>query len=178
MFGQDENTESRLKRKFWEELKDDRTLMLGLRGVEDDRTRPMTAQVDLPEGADKDDGGPIYFFASRNEGVGQDLKNGCRAVATFVSKGHDLFAHIHGTLEESTDRSVIDRLWNPFVDAWYEDGKDDPNLILIRFHATRADVWEADKMGTLKAAALKWAFDVDPGKEMQKDHQAEVKLNT
>ena len=176
MFGKDESPETRLKKLFWKELQSDRTLMLGLEGVDDDRTRPMTAQVDLPDGADKDDGGPIYFFASKDEGIGQDLKSGARAVATFVAKGHGLFASIHGTLSPSSDKAVIDRLWNPFVDAWYKDGKDDPNMLLIKFNATRAEVWDADKIGTLKATALKWAFDVDPGDELKKEHQAEVKL--
>ena len=176
MFGKDESPEIRLRKKFWKDLQDDRTLMLGLGGVDDDRTRPMTAQVDLPEDGDEEDGGPLYFFASRNEGVGQDLSDGARAVATFVSKGHGLFAHIHGTLHESTDRGVIERLWNPIVDSWYKDGKDDPNLILVKFNATRAEVWESDGLGTLKAAALKWAFNVDPGNELKKEHQAKVSL--
>ncbi len=176
MFGKDESPETRLKKLFWKELQADRTLMLGLEGVDDDRTRPMTAQVDLTDGADKDNGGPIYFFAAKDEGIGQDLKSGARAVATFVAKGHGLFASIHGTLSPSNDKAVIDRLWNPFVDAWYKDGKDDPNLLLIKFSATRAEVWDADKFGTLKATALKWAFDVDPGDELKKEHQAEVKL--
>jgi general stress protein 26 len=33
---------------------------------------------------------------------------------------------------------VIDRLWNPFIAAWYEEGKDDPKLCLLRFDATDA----------------------------------------
>ena len=177
MFGKDESPETRLKKKFWKELQSDMTVMLGLTGVEDDRTRPMTAQVDVPEDADKEDGGPIYFFASRDEGVGADLDSGARAIATFASKGHDFFASIHGTLRDATvERDVIERLWNPIVDSWYKDGKDDPILMLIKFDATEAQLWEADKMGTLKAAALKWAFDIDPGDKLKKEHQAEVSL--
>lgn len=176
MFGKDETPEARLKKEFWKELQSDRTVMLGLKGVDDDRTRPMTAQVDLADGADKEDGGPIYFFASRSEGIGADLRKDAEAITTFVSKGHDIFAHIHGTLAESTDRGVIDRLWNPIVDSWYKDGKDDPDLILIRFRATRAEVWESTTGATLKAAALKWAFDVDPGDELKAEHKAEVTL--
>jgi hypothetical protein len=57
MFGKDEDPETRLKKQFWKELQSTRTLMLGLHGVEDDKTRPMTAQIDLPEDGDKDDGG-------------------------------------------------------------------------------------------------------------------------
>jgi general stress protein 26 len=176
MFGKDESPETHLRKEFWKALQGDRTLMLGLHGVDDDLTRPMTAQVDLPEDGDKEDGGPIYFFASRDEGIGKDFKEGARAIATFASKGHGLFASIHGTLHASNDRAVIERLWNPFVDAWYKDGKDDPVLLLLRFKAKTAEVWDADKFGTLKATALKWAFDVDPGEKLDDEHRAKVTL--
>ena len=78
MFGNNETPETRLKKKFWKDLQDDRTVMLGHKGVEDDLTRPMTAQVDVPEDGDKEDGGPIYFFASRSDGVGLSCPAGDR----------------------------------------------------------------------------------------------------
>ena len=57
---------------------------------------------------------------------------GQRTIATFTSKGHDLFATVHGRLSLDNDRAVIDRLWNCYVAAWYERGKDDPKLALLR----------------------------------------------
>jgi len=176
MFGKSETPEVTLRKKFWKELDDSPFIMLGLKGVEDDRTRPMTAQIDVPEDGDKDDGGQIYFFASKTDGVGQAVKDRSRAVATFSGKGHGLFAHIHGTLVPSDDKSVIERLWNPFVASWYRDGKDDPNLQLLRFDTDSADVWEATPGATLKAAALKTLFNVDPGKEHSAEHQAKVQI--
>ena len=176
MFGNDDSPETRLRKKFWNALADSPFMMLGLKGVEDDRTRPMTAQIDVAEDGDKEDGGEIYFFASKTDGVGEAIARSSRAVATFAGKDHGLFAHIHGTLSPSNDRGVIDRLWNPIVASWYKDGKDDPDLQLLRFDTEKADVWEAAKGSTLKAAALKALFNVDPGKEHQADHQAEVKL--
>lgn len=181
MFGTDEAPENTLKKKFWKELHDSPFIMLGLKGVEDDRTRPMTAQVDLPADGDEEDGGQIYFFGSKSDGVGQavsgqGLTAPSRAVATFASKGHGVFAHIHGTLVPSDDKAVIERLWNPFVAAWYKDGKDDPDLQLLRFDTESADVWEAMPGATLKAAALKALFNVDPGKEHRDEHQAKVEL--
>jgi general stress protein 26 len=175
VFGNDEAPEIRLRKKFWEELDDSPFLMLGLEGVEDSRTRPMTAQVDRQD-RDKDQGGPIYFFASRSEGLAEGLNPETRAVATFAAKGHGIFAHIHGTLVPSNDRGVIDRLWNPIIASWYKDGKDDPDLLLLRFDTEKADVWEAAPGATLKAAALKALFDIDPGKDHQADHRASVQL--
>jgi general stress protein 26 len=64
------------------------------------------------------------------------------AELTFVGKGHDLFAAVEGELVADNDPDLIERLWNPFVAAWFEGGKDDPNLQLLRFEPGRAQIWE------------------------------------
>ena len=176
MFGREEAPEIELKKLFWEELSDSPFVMLGLQDVEDSRTRPMTAQIDVPDGGDKENGGPLYFFASRTEHLVTAMGQSHRAVATYAAKGHKLFAHIHGTLNLSNDRAVIDRLWNPIIASWYKDGKDDPDLALIRFDADSANIWKAETGATLKAAAMKALFDVDPGKEHEKENRADVAL--
>lgn len=176
MFGHEDAPEIELKKLFWEELGDSPFVMLGLEGVEDSRTRPMTAQIDVPEGGDKDEGGELYFFASKSESLVQSLGTGHRAVATYAAKGHKLFAHIHGNLVQSDDRAVIDRLWNPIIASWYKDGKDDPDLALVRFDTDSANIWKAETGATLKAAAMKALFNVDPGKEHQNDNRADVSL--
>lgn len=112
------HTPQELETKLWKALKSDRTLMLGLDGVEDGHARPMTAQV---EG----ESGPIWFFTGQSNALVDDLADGNRVAASFTSKGHDLFASISGTLHVDQDRDVIERLWNPFIDAWF-DGKHDP----------------------------------------------------
>jgi len=176
MFGKEEAPEIELKRLFWKELAASPFMMLGLQGVEDSRTRPMTAQVDVPEGCDEDDGGQLYFFGSKSESLVTEMGHTHNAVATFASKGHDLFAHVHGKLVLDNDRAVLERLWNPIIASWYRQGKDDPDLALIRFDTDGANLWKAEIGATLKAAAMKALFDVDPGKEQQKDNRADVKL--
>ncbi|MFC7537671.1 pyridoxamine 5'-phosphate oxidase family protein [Sphingomonas sp. GCM10030256] len=171
----DAEREQEIKALFWKELGSSPFVMLGLQGVEDSLTRPMTAQIDAPDGADKGDGGTIYFFGAKSEQLVRNIQTSHRAVATYAAKGHDLFAHIHGTLVLDNDRQVIDRLWNPFIASWYKDGKDDPDLQLIRFDTDRADIWKAEAGSTLVAAALKM-FGRDPGKDHQKENRAEVSL--
>ena len=176
MFGKEQAPEIELRKLFWQELRDSPFMMLGLQGVEDSRTRPMTAQVDVPEGGDKDDGGTLYFFASKSEHLVTALGQSHNAVATYASKGHDLFAHVHGQLVLDQDRGVIERLWSPVIASWYKDGRDDPDLALIRFDTDSATIWKAESGATLKAAALKALFDIDPGKVEQKDNRADVRL--
>ena len=107
------------------------TVMLGVSGVDESHTRPMTAQID------GDEGGPIWFFTAKDNDLVQQLRGNDRAIATFASRGHDLFATVHGKLSVDTDRAVVDRLWNRFVAAWYEGGKADPKLAPLYAQALR-----------------------------------------
>jgi general stress protein 26 len=154
-----------LEKRFWKALKSDRTVMLGLDGVEDGHTRPMTVLFE-------DERSPLWIFTARDNGIVQQLVEGRRAIATFASKGHDLFATLHGSLFVDNDRAVIDRLWNPFVAAWYEGGKDDPKLALLRLDAERAEIWLD---GSSLVAGVKMLLGADPKKDYA-DNVAEVKL--
>jgi len=159
------HTPQELEQKFWKALKSDRTLMLGLDGVDDGHSRPMTAQI---EG---DAGGPIWFFTSTDNALVQNLPQGHRAIAAFISKDHELFASIKGNLSVNTDRAVVERLWNPFVAAWYE-GKDDPKLALLRLDAEHAEIWlNASSL----VAGVKMLLGVDPKRDY-KDNVADVDL--
>ncbi|MEO8176513.1 MAG: pyridoxamine 5'-phosphate oxidase family protein [Sphingomicrobium sp.] len=172
----DHSKQDELADKFWKELGSSPFVMLGLAGVDDRFTRPMTAQVDGDGDGDGEDGArQIWFFAAKSEDLVKGLAKSSRAIATFAAKGHGLFASIHGKLVLDHDRAVIERLWNPMIASWYKDGKDDPDLALIRFDADRADVWEAHLGSTLKAALIRM-IGRDPGKQHQDEHRAEVVL--
>jgi general stress protein 26 len=155
-----------LEGKFWKALKSDMTVMLGLNGVDDGHARPMTAQLD------DDREGPIWFFTSREAELVKEIGNGRRAIATFASKGNDLFASIHGKLQVDNDRAMIDRLWNRFVAAWFEGGKDDPKLVLLRLDPDRGEIWLDDSS---IFAGVKMLLGIDP-KEDYKDKVAKVRL--
>lgn len=99
----------------------------------------------------------------RANAVVDNLGRNRRVVAAFVSKGHDLFASIHGNLSVDDDRAVIDRLWNPFVGAWF-DGKDDPRPVLLRFDPERAEVWLNESNAL---AGVMMMFGADPKKEFE-----------
>jgi general stress protein 26 len=130
-------TPQELEAKFWKALKSDMVMMLGLDGVEDGHARPMMAQLEPTQNA-------IWFFTATDHAIARNLDEragGNRAIATFTSKGHDLFATLHGSLHVDDDKAVIDRLWNHFIAAWYPGGKTDPKLVLLRLDPERAEIW-------------------------------------
>ena len=158
-------TPAELEAKFWKALKSDRTVLLGLSRGGDGHAQPMTAQT---EG---DEGGPIWFFSASDVDLVEAIGGGADAFLHFASKGHDLFASVDGRLKIDADRATIERLWNPFVAAWF-DGKDDPRLALLRLDPERATIWlDATTMG----AAIEWLLRRDP-KENYEEKVAEVSL--
>jgi general stress protein 26 len=159
-------TPKELEEKFWKELKSDRTIMLGLASGAESHSRPMTVQLD-------GDRGPLWIFTANDTELVSQLGRGSeQAFATFASKGHGLFASLQGKLQVDNDRAMIDKLWNKFVAAWFEGGKDDPKLTLLRFDAEHAEIWE-DASSLL--SGLKLLLGIDP-KQDYKDQVADVSL--
>ena len=165
------SNETEIKAKFWKALKSDMTMFLGLADGEDGHARPMTAQLD----DDDAERGPIWFFTSTDNALYQQIgtAGNSRAMAHFVSKGHDVWATLQGTLSTTRDRATIERLWNRFVAAWYEGGMDDPKVALIRLDPEEGQIWiDASSI----VAGVKMLLGVDP-KEDYKDKVAEVTFN-
>ncbi|MEI4487026.1 pyridoxamine 5'-phosphate oxidase family protein [Frigidibacter sp. MR17.14] len=160
-----------LKHHLWKHLASDRTLMLGLETATDDHPRPMTALVDETTGKDQ---GPLWIFTAKDTSLARALGTGAQpALATFVAKNHDLYATIRGRLVIDTDPAVVERLWNPFVAAWYPNGKSDPSLELLRFDLDSAEIWETGSSLVTGAKAL---FGADLRRDFA-DRQAQVPLS-
>lgn len=153
-----------LEKKFWKHLNSDRTLMLGATGI---APRPMTAIAE-------DDRAPLWFFTAADTELGEalDSKSRLQAIASFASKDHELFATIGGFLVADNDPDVIDRLWNPFIAAWFK-GKDDPKLRLLRMDTGDAHVWLNENS---MLAGVKMMLGVDP-KQDYKDKVGDVSLD-
>jgi general stress protein 26 len=158
-------TEADIERRFWKALRADMTMMIGVTDAAP--LRPMTAQIEV-------DRGPIWFFTSTESGLADSSADNGYALATFAAKGHELFARLEGTVRRDDDRAVIDRLWNRFIAAWYEGGKDDPKLVLLRFDADRAEVWLNESS---LFTGIKLMLGMDP-KESYKDLVADLRLSS
>jgi len=124
---------SQLRDKFWHALGTSPYLFL----QRDDDARsavPMSPQLD--KGANS----TIWFFTH--------TKSAFAALgpvtATFEGKGHEIYCRFHGTLSIETDRKRFDQFWNNFVAAWYDEGKDDPDLLFLRMDLGDAEIWDAD----------------------------------
>lgn len=160
--------DAEIERRFWAELRSSPFMMLGLDGVEDGRSQPMTAFFD-------DGRAPIWFFTSTDSSLADHIaRNSGRhyAIASFTSKGHDLFASLHGVLALESDPTVVERFWNTQVGAWYDGGRDDPKLVMLRLDADQARIWLS---ASSFAVPIRRLFGQNP-REVYADRIAEVLL--
>lgn len=131
---------------FWSALESSPFLMLGL-PAQVAHSMPMTAQFDGRHG-------PIWFYGSRSSRLAEGLSSTNDAMAQYVGEGHKLFACIAGMLTIDNDPAIIDKFWSNTVEAWYDQGKNDPDLVMFRFDPSHIEIWQADMslMGKLKMA--------------------------
>lgn len=121
-----------LREQLFHEIKKRRTIMLGLTGAE--HMQPMTAFCE-------EDGGTIWFFCRKDNDLVRGSAGGKQAMMCLVTGDDSFIACVGGKLAEDYDRERIDRFWNPVAGAWFPEGKDDPNLTLLRLDPVDAQVW-------------------------------------
>ncbi|GGL62068.1 pyridoxamine 5'-phosphate oxidase family protein [Wenxinia marina] len=118
---------------FWKHLEDVREGMLA---VGPSNAVPMTHYADPETRA-------LYFITARGTDTGQAAMQPSEAVFIVASHKQNMWARIHGRAVSVRDPAKLDEYWNRFAGAWF-DGKDDPNVELIRMDLTEAEVWLTD----------------------------------
>ncbi len=151
-----------LKKKFWLALSDSPYLFLELKG-QSDTAVPMTAQLD------KDADRSIWFFTHKKSTF---AKLG-EVAASFAGKDHDMFARFDGRLSVENSKERFDQFWNNFVEAWYDGGKDDPDILFLRMDLGDAEIWSGD-LGVLNTA--KMALGMNVHDEAEERHVESVDL--
>jgi general stress protein 26 len=124
------------QRQLLEEIKGARCVMLGS-PVPDAHMQPMAPQVD-------EDAGVIYFYSDNTSELGQAIMARPASVhLCHIDK--DYQACVKGMLTPHNDAAIIEKFWNPVVEAWYPGGKTDPKMLMLKFEPKDAAVWASDK---------------------------------
>ena len=91
---------------------------------------------------DREFDGDLWFF-TQDPSPKTDQVRANRQVNVAMQVGDD-FLSIAGTASVSRDQAMIEELWNRYAEAWFENGKDDPSVALLRVHADAAEFWRMD----------------------------------
>ena len=131
------------KQKIWEYIKDIRVGMLTTEHNNELRSRPMHIVQNEYDGT-------IWFYTNINSEKVFDLKNHRHIGLTFEDQNNEVYVSLTGTAKLSNDKDIIDKFWNPFVAAWFPNGKDGHDVGLIEIKITKGEHWDSNSSRMLQ----------------------------
>lgn len=131
------------------------------------QTAPMSAnQVD--------DDGTFWFLSAKDSTHNADINADSTTDLIFSQPSKENYLSVHGKSEVLYDKSKIEDLWNPIVKTWFTEGKDDPNISIIKFTPDEAYYWDT-KHGKM-ISFLKIAVGAVTGKTMDDGIQGKLSV--
>jgi general stress protein 26 len=113
--------------------------------------------------AETSEDGSIWFITGSDTPKIDEIEHNPGIVA--VMQQPKQWLAVTGRGEVHRDRARIHKVWKEAYRAWF-DGKDDPNIVLIRLNPTAAEYWDNAGLAGVKFA-LKFAAAYVTGKEMR-----------
>ncbi len=98
-------------------------------------TRPMSTQQ-------TDSEGNLWFFSEKDSDKNEHIEVDNRVQLFYTNKSSSEFLSIYGTAEIFTDKQKIEELWTPIVKTWFQQGKDDPSITIIKVVPQDAYYWD------------------------------------
>ncbi|RAU83246.1 pyridoxamine 5'-phosphate oxidase family protein [Pontibacter arcticus] len=156
----DQNTQENLD-KLIDKIKDIDIAMMTT--MDDDgclRSRPMRTMQTK-------DNGVLWFFTGYESAKSHELRHDAHVNLSYSKPSDNLYVSVSGKATLSKDRAKIDELWNPAMKAWFPEGKEDPNVGLIKVTIEKAEYWDSPNSavvhlyGIVKAALT--GERADPG---------------
>ena len=84
----------------------------------------------------------LWFITADGTDLVKAVEGGPQQAVHVVSEGGDkLYARMEGTLELSNDKAKLDEIWNAVASSWFEDGKQDEDVRLLKLKLSTAEVW-------------------------------------
>jgi len=101
------------------------------------RSRPMSSNGDI------DSDGSLWFFTSASSHKISEIEKVPKVNVSFADPDNQHYVSISGTARLVRDRKKIDELWRPEFKMWFPNGKDDPDVALLRVSLEKAEYWDS-----------------------------------
>lgn len=112
-----------------------------------------------------DERGAIWFLSDKHSNKNAQIEADGQVELYFQASEHSGFLHLSGHAIVLHDKALIEKLWTPLARVWFQGGKDDPCISVIRVFPTQGQYWDnkhGDAVAGVKmliGAALGKQFD-------------------
>ncbi|MGN0002112.1 MAG: pyridoxamine 5'-phosphate oxidase family protein [Sphingobacterium composti] len=102
-----------------------------------------------------DDEGNIWYLISSESETYKNLEVNPKISLAFCDPGSYTFLSIDGIAESSRDQDRIDKYWNKFVEVYFEKGKEDSSIRVLKVTPLDSHYWDTktNKLMTLVKVA-------------------------
>ena len=130
-------------------------------------TRPMGVQKVC-------DQGNFWFLSPRDSDKNREIAADPR-VQLFISNTSNYeFLSVYGKATISRDQQKIDEFWNDILKAWFPEGKNDPNISVIKVAPEEGFYWDT-KDGKL-VSMIKILASAVSGKTLQEGVEGTISV--
>ncbi|MBC7867819.1 MAG: pyridoxamine 5'-phosphate oxidase family protein [Gloeobacteraceae cyanobacterium ES-bin-316] len=91
-----------------------------------------------------DDDGTFWFFSKSSSNKNAQIANHASVHLMYSNSGSDAYLSVKGKGAIVEEESTIDRLWSDFAKVWFEEGRQDPSLTLIRVTPEQFHYWDPE----------------------------------
>ncbi|MEJ7585962.1 MAG: pyridoxamine 5'-phosphate oxidase family protein [Ferruginibacter sp.] len=120
-------------------------------------TRPMAViEVDV--------NGNVWFFTNKNSAKVKDIEKDSNVHLVFASPAKDSYVDLRGRASIELDQKSIEEKWKPIIKAWFPEGKNDPDICLIKVKTDEAHYWDTNS--TKMVQILKIVTSIVTGKQL------------
>ncbi len=120
------------------------------------------------------DQGNIWFFSEKNSDKNKAIESDKIVQLYFSHPAKSSFLVVNGEAEIIFDKKKIEELWTPLAKTWFKEGKDDPNISIIKVTPTTAYYWDTD--GNKMINFLKMVASVVTGTNLVTSTEGELKV--
>ena len=100
----------------------------------------------------------IWFIGDKTSDVVKDIQDNPKIGLSYASEDEKNYVSVSANAERSSDQAKLDELWSPVYNAFFEHGKEDPNVQLIKVVPHGVECWLSGSstvnMFKMAAAAL------------------------
>jgi len=84
--------------------------------------------------------GDLWFLLSVESSTAKRIAT--HQVVNLAFSSNDSWVSVTGHAELTTEQSYIDEMWDASVEAWFPDGRTDPNIRALIVHTDSAEYWD------------------------------------
>ncbi|MFC0267070.1 pyridoxamine 5'-phosphate oxidase family protein [Kushneria aurantia] len=124
------------KQKIWNLIKE---ISVGMLVTLDDgvpRARPMHLVQEAYDGT-------LWFYTKRSAEKSFEAEADRDVCITFSDQEEGVYVSMSGRARLRSDSELIDKYWNPFVAAWFDGGREDPDIALMEIDIDFGEHWQS-----------------------------------